>query len=133
MIKLTEKEIETNNKNYNNIKKDIKQYSQRIVPLAKEDAALAGIYALQIGQKQTQLIEIQKFISELEQKKQEFKLSIVPPMLKTTHIIGDVETPSGPIKPKKKLIIIVAFITGLMLSVFLAFFLEFLAGMKDGK
>jgi uncharacterized protein involved in exopolysaccharide biosynthesis len=36
-----------------------------------------------------------------------------------------------PIQPKKKLIVIVAFITGLMLSVFLAFFLEFLAGSKE--
>ncbi len=48
-----------------------------------------------------------------------------------TEIIGNIITQDKPVKPKKKLIVIVAFITGLMLSVFLAFFLEFLRGMKE--
>jgi len=37
------------------------------------------------------------------------------------------------VKPKKALIIIVAFITGLMFSIFLAFFLAFLRGLKEEK
>ena len=36
-----------------------------------------------------------------------------------------------PVKPKKKLIIAVAFITGLILSIFLVFFFEFIKGLKE--
>ncbi|HIQ47942.1 MAG TPA: hypothetical protein EYH57_10050, partial [Sulfurovum sp.] len=50
--------------------------------------------------------------------------------IKMTQVVGEITVGETPIKPKKKLIIIVAFITGLMLSVFLAFFLEFIAGMR---
>jgi uncharacterized protein involved in exopolysaccharide biosynthesis len=51
-------------------------------------------------------------------------------MVKPTHTIGGVKTLEYPIQPKKKLIRIVAFITCLMLSVFLAFFLEFVEGLR---
>ncbi len=47
-----------------------------------------------------------------------------------SHEIAPVAVGDTPIKPKKKLIVIVAFISGLMLSIFLAFFLEFINGMR---
>ena len=43
-----------------------------------------------------------------------------------TKIVGEIITQDKPVKPKKLLILIVAFITGLMFSVFLAFFVEFI-------
>ena len=130
LIKLTQEDIKENSSSLVKMKKELDTYSQKIVSLKSEDAALAGIYALQIGQKQTQLQDIMKYISELKTKEQELKLSITPLKMKATHIVGEIETLDYAIKPKKKLIVIVAFITGLMLSVFLAFFLEFIGGMK---
>ena len=50
--------------------------------------------------------------------------------LEMTQLVGDITVGDTAIKPKKKLIIIVAFITGLMFSIFLAFFLEFIKGFK---
>ncbi len=50
--------------------------------------------------------------------------------VKMTQLVGKIKIGEKSIKPKKKLIIIVTFITGLMLSIFLAFFLEFLRGIK---
>ena len=50
--------------------------------------------------------------------------------VKMTQLVGKIKIGEKSIKPKKKLIIIVTFITGLMLSIFLAFFLEFLQGIK---
>ena len=50
-----------------------------------------------------------------------------------TQQIGDIKIEDITKQPKKKLIIIVAFITGLMLSIFLAFFLEFIGGMKKNE
>ncbi len=48
-----------------------------------------------------------------------------------TSVVGEISVGNEPIKPKKKLIVVLAFITGLMLSIFLAFFLEFIKGMKN--
>jgi uncharacterized protein involved in exopolysaccharide biosynthesis len=45
-----------------------------------------------------------------------------------TQVIGDISVGHQPIKPKKKLIITVAFVMGLILSVFLAFFIEVVRG-----
>ena len=47
-----------------------------------------------------------------------------------TQVINDIKIKDTTVYPKRKLIVMVAFITGLMLSIFLAFFLEFIAGMK---
>lgn len=50
--------------------------------------------------------------------------------IQNSKVIGEFVVKDYPIKPKKALIIIVAFITGLMFSMFLAFFLEFLGTAK---
>ena len=131
LIKLTQQDITENSINLIQLQKELDIYHQKIISLKSEDAALAGIYALQIGQNQTDLQELKKYISELKIKEQELKLSITPLMMKPTHIVGKIETLENPIKPKKLLIVIVAFITGLMLSLFLAFFLEFIRNGRE--
>ena len=60
-----------------------------------------------------------------------FHMKILPVNLVKTDIIGHSTFSKSPIKPKKKLIIAVAFVTGLILSVFLVFFLEFLKSFKE--
>lgn len=130
LIQLIQEDIKENSTSLEQMKEAMNTYSQKIISLTSEDAALAGIYALQIGQKQTELQELKKYISKLKNKEQELKLSITPFMMKSTHIVGEIETLDKPIKPKKALIVIVAFITGLMLSIFLAFFLEFISSAK---
>lgn len=52
---------------------------------------------------------------------------------KNTQVIGNIITSEYPIKPKKKLIIVVAFVTGLILSIFFVFFLEFIRGFREEK
>ena len=131
LIKLTNEDIKESEDNLKHMKQELYDYNQRIISLKSEDAALAGIYALQIGQKLTQLQELRKYISKLKAKKQDLKLSITPLMIKPTRTVGNIETLEDPIKPKKKLIIVAAFITGLMLSIFLAFFLEFIQGVRE--
>ena len=130
LILLMHEDLKENTLSLTEMKKELDIYSQKIVSLKSEDAALAGIYALQIGQKQTQLQDFKKYISSLKIREQKLKLSITPLMMKPTHIVGEIETLEKPIKPKKILIVVVAFITGLMFSVFLAFFLEFMSGMR---
>ncbi len=68
---------------------------------------------------------------ELQEKRKLTTLSMQPHNYHNTEVVGNIITQNKPVKPKKKLIVIVAFITGLMLSIFLAFFLEFLRGTKE--
>lgn len=133
LIELTEKNIDDSIINLAAMKKDLNTYNQKIISLKSEDAALAGIYTIQIGQKEAETQVLNKYISELRNKKEELKLSLTPLMITSTQIVGEIETLDKPIKPKKVLIIFVAFIIGVMLSIFLIFFLEFSSWMKKEK
>ena len=106
-------------------------YNQKIMNLSAQDAALAGIYTIQISQNQTRAQGLQSRIPALKAKEYNMKLSISPLRIKQTHIVGEVEVLEKPIKPKKLLIVIVAFITSLMFSIFLAFFLTFLSSLRN--
>ena len=71
-------------------------------------------------------IELQTRISQLNVKMdiQNFKKSAQN--LANTKLVGDYIINDFPIKPKKSLIIVVAFVTGFILSIFLVFFLQFI-------
>ncbi len=133
LIALTQSDIHDTGKNLENVQQSLKDYNQRIMSLSAQDAALAGIYTIQISQNQERAQALQSRISALKAKEYDIKLAISPLRVKPTHIVGEVEVLERPIKPKKLLIVIVAFITSLMFSVFLAFFLSFLSGLRDEK
>lgn len=131
LILLTENDISENQHNLENIKSTLENYHEKILNITDKDAALAGLYTIQISQNQTQVQELQSLISELKTKVFELRLSIAPLRITKTHIVGSVEVADMPIKPKKTLIIIVSFITALMFSIFLVFFLTFIKGLKE--
>jgi len=53
--------------------------------------------------------------------------------IKNLHYIGKVLIYDNPIKPKKKLIVIITFITSLILSIFIIFFIELIKSFKEEK
>ena len=130
LISLTESDINDTSENLENAQKTLADYNQKIMNLSTQDAALAGIYTIQISQNQIRAQGLQSRISALKAKEYDMKLSISPLRIKPTHIVGKVEVLNRPVKPKKILIVIVSLITALMFSIFLAFFLEFLRGFK---
>ena len=65
-------------------------------------------------------------INSLIEKRNLLQSMLLPYNYKNSKIVGKIITNDYSIKPKKKLIVIVAFITGLILSIFLVFFLAFL-------
>ncbi len=104
----------------------ISLYENNLFDIKKKDAALAGIYAIELGEMQTEINILRKTKSELNSEKNELLFSISPINITSTKVVGNIQILDKPIKPKKTLIVVVAFITGLMLSIFLAFFLEFI-------
>ena len=133
LITLTTEDIETAKLNLAKIEKTLDNYSQKIMNITAKDAALAGIYTIQISQNQKTIQSLQARISALKANVYSKELSITPLRIKQTHIVGEVEVLDKPVKPKKVLIVIVAFITGLMFAVFLVFFLEFMRSFKEEK
>lgn len=65
-------------------------------------------------------------ISTLKRNYELEKLKLTNNTAKNSEIVGQMEIDENPVKPKKALTIIVAFITGLILSIFIVFIREFL-------
>jgi len=70
-------------------------------------------------------------IFNLTSQIEHLKMEISPLNISRTHIIGKIVENDYPIKPKKKLIVIVAFITSFILAIFLVFFIEFIKSSKE--
>lgn len=74
-----------------------------------------------------EVVQIQNLKKELKN----LKVLMKPYNYNNTEIVGNIITNDYAIKPKKKLIVIVAFVSGLILSIFLVFFMEFIKGFKE--
>ncbi|MDX9742928.1 MAG: Wzz/FepE/Etk N-terminal domain-containing protein [Arcobacteraceae bacterium] len=70
---------------------------------------------------------------EMVNQIEDLTFSLSANSIKRTQLIGNIITNEYPIKPKKTLIVTVAFVTGLILSIFLLFFMEFIKGLKEEK
>ncbi len=133
---------------------DIKLYEENFINvqenLKKIKSSNPTLATIQINEQRylaDMLIKLKDALERFEREKSEFEVLHIPRLeeelntlrtlskphnYKNTEVIGTILTNDYPVKPKKKLIIVVAFVTGLILSVFLAFFLEFIqAGRKE--
>ena len=70
-------------------------------------------------------------VNNLIEQKNFLKSMLLPHSYKNTKIVGDIIISDNPIKPKKKLIVVVGFVTGFILSVFAVFFLQFIGSFKE--
>jgi LPS O-antigen subunit length determinant protein (WzzB/FepE family) len=72
-------------------------------------------------------------LQELIEQKELQETLLLPHNYKNTAIIGQIMTNDYPTKPRKKLIVTVAFVTGFILSIFLVFFMHFMSSFKNTK
>ena len=144
-VALIDKKIENNIKNLKSLEEQLKQVDEN---LKKIDSLNPSLAALKLMEKRDitnsiNTITIQNF--ELESKKDEllttnlYKLEeskqIAESLLlshnyKNTQIVGEIMTNDFPTKPKKSLIVAVAFVTGFIISIFLVFFIQFIQGIR---
>jgi len=75
-------------------------------------------------------IDLPNKIDKLNQQIEQSNYNKSENNVQNSKLIGEFVIEDSPAKPKKKLIVLVAFITGLIFSVFLVFFLEFMAGLR---
>lgn len=69
-------------------------------------------------------------LNKLIERKKVIETLLLPHNIKNTQIVEKILTNDEPAKPKKPLIIVVAFVTGFILSIFLIFFMSFISNLK---
>lgn len=74
--------------------------------------------------------DIKNKLDSLNDKIELEKLKLANNIAKNSEIVGDLQIKDNPIKPKKSLIVVVAFVTGFIMSIFLVFIMQFVAGIK---
>lgn len=67
---------------------------------------------------------------KLKEKIRQLEFKISDENIQNSVVVGDYLLSDYPIKPKKKLIVVVAFVTGLILSIFLSLFIAFIRNKK---
>ena len=71
-------------------------------------------------------INFEKRLEELKNSLVLEKLKLANDRVKNSDIVGEIITNDFPVKPKKKLIVAVAFVTGFIISIFLVFLFNFI-------
>ena len=144
-VALIYKKIENNIKNLKSLEEQLKQVDEN---LKKIDTLNPSLAALKLMEKRDitnsiNTITIQNFeleskkdelltttLYKLEESKKIIELSLLPHNYKNTQIVGEIMTNDFPAKPKKSLIVAVAFVTGFIISIFLVFFIQFIQGIR---
>ena len=140
-VALIDKKIENNIKNLKSLEEQLKQVDEN---LKKIDSLNPSLAALKLMEKRDitnsiNTITIQNFeleskkdelltttLYKLEESKKIIELSLLPHNYKNTQIVGEIIINDFPTKPKKKLIVAVAFVTGFIISIFLVFLFNFI-------
>ena len=144
-VALIDKKIENNIKNLKSLEEQLKQIDEN---LKKIDSLNPSLAALKLMEKRDitnsiNTITIQNFeleskkdellttnLYKLEESKKIIELSLLPHNYKNTQIVGEIITNDFPTKPKKQLIVAVAFVTGFIISILLVFFIQFIQGIR---
>ena len=146
-LKLLDEKSALTNESIKTSEKELRCLSKSIKNTEKLNTAFVALEIMQkrdiiryIESLRNRLIDIENkknilkstTINSLIEQKELFASMLLPYNYKNSEVVGNIITSDYPVKPKKKLIVVVAFITGLMFSIFLVFFLEFIkSGRKE--
>lgn len=138
-IRLLSKKINIQQANLDNYKQQLNTIGKNIKDIENTNPALTALKLMEkrdlssfILELNLQLMDMRNKKDELEttsinqllEKKQLVESMMLPHNYKNSEVIGRVITNDYPIKPKKKLTVAVAFITGFILSIFLVFIMN---------
>ena len=130
---------------------NLDKYTKEIRELYKSntsDKTSSMIASVQIINYQNLILNLQNQINSIEIEKQQIIKNILPKMkasldeikfklseqnISNTRLVGDYIVNEYPTKPKKTLIIVVLFVTGFTLSIFIVFFMQFVNNFRKEK
>ncbi|WP_323593523.1 Wzz/FepE/Etk N-terminal domain-containing protein [Aliarcobacter butzleri] len=140
-VALIDKKLENNVKNLENLQEQLKFVDENLKKIDSLNPSLAALKLMEkkditnsINTLTTQNFDLESKKDELlttslyklQENKKIIELSLLPHNYKNTQIVGEIMTNDFPTKPKKSLIVVVAFVTGFILSIFLVFLINFI-------
>lgn len=144
--KFMQKQIDILEKNLKRDREQLKKININFKTIDEKSPALAALSLIQakdlsisIDDKNLQILEVKNKkerlitseVSRLKEEQNILKSMLLPHSYKNSEIVGEIILNDHPIKPKKKLIVVVAFVTGFILSVFMVFFLQFIRDFRE--
>ncbi|MCT7614583.1 Wzz/FepE/Etk N-terminal domain-containing protein [Aliarcobacter butzleri] len=140
-----EKKIELYQQNILNLEEQMVSVTETLKNINKLDPAISALKLMEkrdisnaiilnksnlydLIEKKENLINIE--INKLLDRKKILETLSLPHNLKNSEVVGSILVNEYPIKPKKSLIVVVSFVTGFILSIFLVFFIEFIRALK---
>ena len=143
-----EKKIDLYNKNIINLEEQMKSVTETLKNMNTLDYSITALKLMEKRDISNEIIvnksKLYDFIEQkenitnidlnklLERKKLLETLSL-PHNFKNTEVVGNILTDDNPIKPKKALIVVVAFVTGFILAIFIVFVMQFVSSMRKEK
>ncbi|MCP4969129.1 MAG: hypothetical protein GY932_00875 [Arcobacter sp.] len=126
-LKLKKEDI--SNEKFTKIKtqiKNLKEIKLKDLEIQKQNLRDENIKRLEIKLN----VDLVNKIANLKDKIIEEKYKISKDNIQNSKIVGEYIVNDSPIKPNKKLIVVVAFVTAFILAIFLVFFMQFLKGFQ---
>ncbi|WP_151949610.1 Wzz/FepE/Etk N-terminal domain-containing protein [Aliarcobacter butzleri] len=140
-----EKKIELYQQNILNLEEQMVSVTETLKNINKLDPAISALKLMEkrdisnaiilnksnlydLIEEKENLINIE--INKLLYRKKILETLSLPHNLKNSEVVGSILVNEHPIKPKKSLIVIVAFITGFIVSIFLVFFIQFVNNIR---
>ncbi|MFW3338994.1 Wzz/FepE/Etk N-terminal domain-containing protein [Aliarcobacter butzleri] len=140
-----EKKIELYNQNIVSLEQQMTSVTETLKNINKLDPSISALKLMEkrdisndiilnksnlydLTEKKENLINIE--INKLLDRKKVLETLSLPHNLKNSEVVGSILVNEHPIKPKKSLIVVVSFVTGFILSIFLVFFVQFINNIK---
>jgi len=147
-VVLIDRKIELQKKNLEDYSVTLEAIDKSLKNIQNINPSLAALQLMQKRDLSNFILTLNMQIFEMENKKDELETTVInkliedknllqsmllPHNYRNTQIVGDVAINNNPIKPKKSLTVIVACITGFIVSIFLVFIMQFIQNFRGEK
>jgi len=130
-IKNSEFQLKSAQTSIKELRRNIADYDRKVLELNKNDVALLGTYFLELWKIRANIEKNQQWIGSASHHLDRARLMLVD--TKSPQLVDKILTSDKPAKPRKALIVTVGFVSGLLLSLLIVFFLDFLHEMIEKR
>jgi len=106
------------------LKQEISDIDQKIQKLGKDDVALLGSYFIEIRKLRNDIERNEQWVSATNYYIRHTNLKLIDTI--SPKLVGEINASNKPARPRKLLIIAMAFVSGILLSLLIVLFLDFI-------
>ena len=130
-IKTTQSQLKSAKSTIKELRRNIADYDQKVLELTKNDVSLLGAYFLELWKLRAKIEKQERWIGTVSHHLGRARLMLID--TKPPQLVGEIMTDDKPAKPRKALIVTVGFVSGLLLSLLIVLFLDFLLEAREKR